>query len=1156
VTPARVPVNVIDPFSAAFDLETDGLYVGTNLDTGAEVYLSPKTLENVHVQLIGPPGCGKTRLMSFMAATLMHDPNAVVICIDPKPGSPFFTECRNFALSEGLAPKVDLLDLSDLRLGFDCMAGDGLPPAMLAQAIREAFAAALSQDDMSQTRQLRRFLFYFIYAGLLATEGFSEGQGLGFVANLMLPGSRERKALIPKLPDARLKATLSYIDALPLARQDTLLASTHAVIDAFAGNPYIAHMFGKRPRLSVARVMTEKRRLFINLGAKNPLDWDNVRVLGKMVMNLIFLHAFMRPNLDTPVWVFCDEASLCVSEDVAKCMDLGRQLNVKLVLAHQRLEQLRVESENLLDAVVSHTKVKFIFGACSTRDLRILEEEVRLHERDPWKIKHVLTSQEISYTEEERFVYTYTESSSDGVGLARPRTESYGTSEEESEGWSESETFSEEESISESATFGSSWAITEGEEESVSETHTHGWSRSVTDAEQEAIAFSESESEAESESFSASAAHGAGRAHSRTSTNGTHVGWGTSEGQSWDGYATNPGEMHYSEGTSVSGARSHATSLGESENAFDLASESYADALSRSHSRGTTVSHGTSHAVTEGESESIARGTTHGRSTSTQEGGSVSQSQGETYGHGRAVQSGYQHGRSSGTSHSISEGVVPSRSHEEGRSHSVSITPFLEPHARRVISSIEYLSQDEQQLLAMQDMQGKRPQQCTAVINDHIVNTQAPYHPATEIAQITLLTQLARANDRPEECETPLRLARECAETAAVPLLAAPMKDVTPQQPLIPEVLPPAHADDPDDVYKPTNEDFLEPCHGYNEETLAMAPQRDHGSLNLRAGTHRMTPRGERILALLDERHGYRLMRSTHLMEFLKYYFSEDLSEQTSTRYLRWLADEKEILRITRDPDSHKVAKGSLPKIYGLYNEANLALNERKDKPSFVIPHALEVTSTMAGVARACRESQGAMRIIDAPDLLRSWGTAQAKAAAKPYTWKVQVVYRGETHTCSITPDRLFAIYFTALEHRWGLVLEEDRTTEPQQRDDYNFNAGTSLFRKFLTYCFAYHMRVPLRLYNMKGFRILFVTDSQTRIKHAVEIWQLANDVLKAFQKQSGIEIRAVPNNVLNCVVRPTLRASDMFTVPWTNGRDEEVFITPPVAAPLLSSVG
>jgi hypothetical protein len=753
-------------------------------------------------------------------------------------------------------------------------------------------------------------------------------------------------------------------------------------------------------------------------------------------------------------------------------------------------------------------------------------------------------------------VHTYGESSSDGVGLAQPRTETHGTSEEESEGWSESETFSEEESVSESTTFGSSWALTKGEEESVSETLTRGWSRSVTDAEHDAIAYSESESEAASESCSTSTAHGAGRAHSRMSTDGTQLGWGTSEGQSWDGYGMDPADMHYSEGMSTSGARSHTTSVGYSDNEFDLAGESYAESIARIHSRGTTVSHGTSRAVTEGESESIAHGHTRGRSASMQEGGSESQSQGETRGYGQAFQSGYQHGRSSGTSHSISEGVVPSRSHEEGRSHSVSITPFLAPHARRVISSIEYLSQDEQQLLGMQNMQGKCPQQYTLEVNQRIVPTLSPYYPETEIAQITLLTQLARVDDRPEENDTPMRLARGPAETAEPLQLTAPLKDVTPQQPLIPEVLPAAQADDPNDDDAFTNKDFLEPCHGYNEETLAMAPQRDHGSPNLRSGTHRMTPRGERILALLDARHGYRLLRSTHLIEFLKYYFSEDLSEQTSTRYLRWLADEKEILRITRDPDSHTVAKGSLPKIYGLYNEANLALNERQDKPSFVIPHALEVASTMAGVARACRDSQGAMRFIDAPDILRNWGTAQAKAAAKPYTWKVQVVYRGETHKCSITPDRLFAIYFTALEHRWSFLLEEDRSTEPHERDDYAFNAGTSLFRKFLTYCFAYHMQVPLQLYNMKGFRILFVTDSQTRINHAVDIWKLANDALKEYQKQSGIQVRAVPNNVLNCVVRPTLRASDMFSVSWTNGGGREVFITPPVAAPLLSSVG
>jgi hypothetical protein len=248
---------------------------------------------------------------------------------------------------------------------------------------------------------------------------------------------------------------------------------------------------------------------------------------------------------------------------------------------------------------------------------------------------------------------------------------------------------------------------------------------------------------------------------------------------------------------------------------------------------------------------------------------------------------------------------------------------------------------------------------------------------------------------------------------------------------------------------------------------------------------HRMTPRGERILALLGE---YRLMRSTHLKEFLKYYFNEILSEQTTTRYLRWLMDEGEVIRIRRDPDTKTVSQGSLSKIYGLNSPKNQALNERQGKPSFVVPHELSVASTMAfGVVRACRESKGVMRFIDAPDILQSRGSAQAKAAAKPFTWPVQVVYRNKTYKCTVTPDRLFGIYFPAIAHHWFFVLEEDRSTEPQQRDDYSFNSGTSLFRKFLVYIFAYHAQVTLDLYNIRGFRILLVTDSHDRIKHVLE---------------------------------------------------------------------
>ena len=102
--------------------------------------------------------------------------------------------------------------------------------------------------------------------------------------------------------------------------------------------------------------------------------------------------------------------------------------------------------------------------------------------------------------------------------------------------------------MSESETLGSSWAVTEGYEESDSETHTRGWSRSVTDAEQDAVAYSESDSEGFSALSGTSAARGTGRAHSRTASDGMQVGWGMSEGQSWDGAGTDPDAIHYSAG--------------------------------------------------------------------------------------------------------------------------------------------------------------------------------------------------------------------------------------------------------------------------------------------------------------------------------------------------------------------------------------------------------------------------------------------------------------------------------------------------------------------------------------------------------------------------------------------------------------------------------
>ena len=252
------------------------------------------------------------------------------------------------------------------------------------------------------------------------------------------------------------------------------------------------------------------------------------------------------------------------------------------------------------------------------------------------------------------------------------------------------------------------------------------------------------------------------------------------------------------------------------------------------------------------------------------------------------------------------------------------------------------------------------------------------------------------------------------------------------------------------------------------EASLPMHTRRSHYEASLRPGEfHRPTARTDLIEKLLRE---YRFMRPTHLLEFLRY-FNEETSEQGVSRTLRWLYDIHAVTRIKKDPDSRMVAKGSLPKIYGLYNRANQALNDHPHRVSRVVPHALEVCNTIAfGVVRPCRESKGALRFIDAQEILQSKDAAQARAAAKPYTWPVSFTYRGETIKSSLTPDRLFGTFATATSHASFYALEEDRASEPEQRDDYSLS-GTSIFRKMLCYVFARHFGVPEQLYGIKDLQ-------------------------------------------------------------------------------------
>jgi hypothetical protein len=943
-----------------------------------------------------------------------------------------------------------------------------------------------------------------------------EGEGTfdHVLAMLNFQESTVRKFFVDKTTNALVRQEWLAYEELSMTRKRDETYSSYGWLRKFCLSDTLRRIFSPSPcSFDFASFLKHAGIMLQSFPRFRPLDEDATQFLRSLSLYSLLAQAFHIPPAERPpLLIILDEAEHALSRDsgvIATILREGRGLNIHLILLFHEFAEVAAHNPGLLETVLNGCRTKFIGGHLTQSNLEVLTSELFTTEWHPHIVRDEIVSLEVEPVETTRVSYSRSRARSREYGCSFPYSETDGRSTSETTGTSTGTSVG--------------LHVQRGVSRGQSRAHTtaNGTAHTVMDG------VADSEVYGESHMFGEGYTSGAMDAQST----GMSAVLGTGMTETWDPQnpaALFPNSMTTSlsemAGTSSSGT--HAESQGYHSLAAD--GESYAHGTARTHAEGISRSRVEADSVAESEAlmHSLGAGVSHSEEQS--------------------------HSTTTGQSNAISRGVTPSVSVGESFSESQTISPFHELRKRWRVASREFLS--------LQDFLTTKLIKVKSLATAHWV-VQTPQGIIVFFRALWVKPLMGgkerlatfRANVR----RKPWYPHDDTVQVGVLPALAS-MKDVTPEALRIPEVLTPLPADLPDDVCEPTNEDFLEPCHGYNEEAMALASHRDQTTPNPHSGTHRLTPRGERIRALLDTRHGYRLMRSTHLIEFLKYHFSEDLSEQTTTRYLRWLTtDEKELLRITRDPDANSVTQGSLAKIYGLHNEANVGLNERQDKPSFVIPHALDVASTMAfGVVRACRESQGAMRFIDAPDILQSWGTVQAKAAAKPYTWPVQVVYRGETHKCNITPDRLFAIYFTALEHRWCFVLEEDRSTEPHERDDYAFNAGTSLFRKFLTYCFAYHMQVPKKLYKINGFRILFVTDSQTRIKHALEIWKLANETLQAFQKQSNLEIRAVPKNVLHCAERSALRASDMFTVPWRNGRDEEVFITPPVAAPQLSAVG
>lgn len=145
-----------------------------------------------------------------------------------------------------------------------------------------------------------------------------------------------------------------------------LLESVLNRINKFIGHERVRRIVGQaKSTVNFRKAMDEGKIILVNLAPKK-FSHEIKNMLGVMLIDMIVEAATSRSNIPEnkrrPFFLMVDEFGELVCDDFAYALDSCRKYKVRLILAHQRLFQLKEDYPNVFDAVMSNTDIKYSFG--------------------------------------------------------------------------------------------------------------------------------------------------------------------------------------------------------------------------------------------------------------------------------------------------------------------------------------------------------------------------------------------------------------------------------------------------------------------------------------------------------------------------------------------------------------------------------------------------------------------------------------------------------------------------------------------------------------------------------------------------------------------------------------------------------------------------
>lgn len=342
---------------------------------GRRVFL-PEKVRTTHMHVLGASGRGKSKFLEGMLRRDIINRNGVCL-IDPH--GYLYHDVLRWMTSHGLLKerKIYLFDPSapDWSFAFnplDFGVADVGEISFAVDAMVQATAQVWGGEDSNQTPLLKRCLRSIFHA--LAEKKMTLLEAM-YLASAETED--ERRVLTDSLADSVIAEQWRGFNAMSAREFREAFSSTNNRLIEFLASRVIRNTIGHTERLlDLGKAMDEGAIVLVNLASAGRLSDDNARLLGTLLVNDLFLKARRRAPKSRPFYLYIDECSLFVSNDIARILDEGRKFGLHLVLAHQHLEQLRKAGEVIHSSVMTNAQTKVVFGGLSVDDARIMAESL------------------------------------------------------------------------------------------------------------------------------------------------------------------------------------------------------------------------------------------------------------------------------------------------------------------------------------------------------------------------------------------------------------------------------------------------------------------------------------------------------------------------------------------------------------------------------------------------------------------------------------------------------------------------------------------------------------------------------------------------------------------------------------------------------------